>query len=142
LTKFRDTRSSGRRWTVKARTVAQLLVAAKERAEARKRKEKERAERERARREQEARAARERHLSDLAKRREEVWAQVDQLIATKQPRKYDEAVALLCDLRELAMRDGKDQEVSAHLERIRTQHEGKPTFVSRLRKAGLLDSVL
>lgn len=70
------------------------------------------------------------------------WAEVDQLIATKQPKKYDEAVALLCDLRELAVRDGKDQEVSAHLKRIWTQHAGKPTFVSRLRKAGLLDSVL
>jgi hypothetical protein len=142
LTKFRNSRSSGRRRTVKARTVAQLLLAAKVRAEARKHREKERAERERVRREQEARAARERHLSHLAKREVEAWAKVDQLIATKQPKKYDEAVALLCDLRELAVRDGKDQEVSAHLRRIGTQHEGKPTLVSRLLKAGLLESVL
>jgi hypothetical protein len=117
-------------------------MAAKARAEARKHREKERAERERVRREQEARAARERHLNDLAKRGVEAWAKVDQLIATKQPKKYDEAVGLLCDLRALAMRDGKDQEASAHLKRIWTQHEGKPTFISRLRKAGLLDSVL
>lgn len=142
LKKFRDARGPKQGRTVKARTVAQLLKAAKERAEARKHREKERAERERARREQEARAARERYLRDLAKRGVEAWTKVDQLIATKQPKKYDEAVALLRDLRELAMRVGKDQEVSAHLKRIWTQHAGKPTFVSRLRKAGLLDSVL
>lgn len=142
LKKFRDAQGPEQGRTVKARTVAQLLKAAKERAEARKHGEKERAERQRVRREQEARAARERHLSDLAKRGVEAWAEVDQLIATKQPKKYDEAVALLCDLRELAARDGKDQEVSARLKRIWTQHDGKPTFVSRLRKAGLLDSVL
>lgn len=142
LKKFRDARGPERGRMVKTRTVAQLLSAANERGEARRRQQKERAERKRVRREQEARAARERYLNDLAKRGEEAWAKVDQLIATKQPKKYDEAVALLGDLRELAARDGKGQEHSARLQRIQMQHEGKPTFVSRLRKAGLLDSVL
>ncbi|MDH3316100.1 MAG: hypothetical protein OER43_10080 [Gammaproteobacteria bacterium] len=138
---FRDARGPVQGRTVKARTVAQLLKAAQERAEVRRRQAKERAERERARREQEARAARERYLSKLAKRGVEAWTNVDQLITTKQPKKYDEAVALLRDLQELAVRDGKDQEVSAHLRRIWMQHEGKPSFIGRLRKAGLFNPV-
>lgn len=138
---FRGLRSLGMPRVEKARTVAQLRKGALERAEARRCQAKERAERERVRREQEARAARERYLNDLAKRGEEAWARVDQLIATKQPKKYDEAVALLGDLRELAARDGRIQEHSARLRRIQMQHEGKPSFIGRLRKAGFLDSV-
>ncbi|MBM3357765.1 MAG: hypothetical protein FJY54_08560 [Betaproteobacteria bacterium] len=141
LKKFRGTRTLGMPRPEQARTVAQLRKGALERAEARRRQARERAERERVRREQEARAARVRYLDDLAKRGEGAWARVDQLIATKQPKKYDEAVALLGDLRELAARDGRVQEHSARLRRIQEQHEGKPTFISRLRKAGLLDSV-
>lgn len=137
LAKFRDGRGFARPQTGKRRTVAQLLKAAEERAQIRRRQERERAERERIQHEQEAQAARERHLNDLAKHWDEAWAQVDQLIATKQPRSYDEAVTLLGDLRELAVRDGKGQEVSARLLRIQTEHEGKSTFISRLRKAGL-----
>ncbi|MGH8633987.1 MAG: hypothetical protein ACRET7_07635 [Burkholderiales bacterium] len=140
LTKFRESRSSGRRQEGNTRTVAQLLKAAKERAELRRRQAEERAERERVRRQQEARAARERYLNDLAKRGEDAWDKVDQLIATKQPKKYDAAVRLLSDLRELAARARKDQEISARLRRIQMQHERKPTFISRLRKAGLLES--
>ena len=67
--------------------------------------------------------------------------QWNELSATKQPKKYDEAAVLLGDLRELAARDGKGQEHSARLRRIQMQHEGKPSFIGRLRKAGLLDSV-
>ena len=51
--------------------------------------------------------------------------QWNELSATKQPKKYDEAVALLGDLRELAARDGKGQEHSDRLQRIEMQHEGK-----------------
>lgn len=141
LKSFRATRSPGMPRLEKARTVAQLRRGALERAEARRRQAKERAERERVRREQEVQAARERYLNDLAKRGEEAWARVDRLIATKQPKKYDEAVTLLGDLRELATRDGKGREHSARLRRIHMQHEGKPTFISRLRKAGLLDAI-
>jgi hypothetical protein len=129
-----------RRETGKRRTVAQLLNAARERAEAGRRQAQERAERGRVRREEEARAARERYLNDLAKQGEEVWVKVDQLIATKQPRKYDQAVTLLKDLRDLATRDGKEREHSARLGHIQKQHEGKPSLIGRLRKAGLLDS--
>lgn len=140
LAGFRDSRGVAAREAGKRRTVAQLLKAARERAEAGRRQAQERAERERVRREEEARAARERYLNDLAKQGEDVWVKVDQLIATKQPKKYDEAVTLLKDLQDLATRDGKEREHSARLGHIRKQHEGKPSLIGRLRKAGLLDS--
>lgn len=141
LRRFRHTQDHGGQPSEKARTVAQLLEAAKKRTEERHRHEAERAKRERVRREHEARAARERYLNDLAKRGEKAWDKVDQLIATKQPKKYDEAVTLLGDLRELAVRARKDHEVLGRLRHIQMQHEGKPSFISRLRKAGLLNPV-
>jgi hypothetical protein len=141
LAKFRESRNSGGQQQKNARTVAQLLKAAQERAAVRRREAKERAERDRLRGEQAARAAREGHLSDLFKRGEEAWIKVEELIAIKQPKKYDEAVVLLTDLRDLAARAGKAQECSARLRHIQRQHEAKPSLLRRLRKAGLLDSV-
>ena len=141
LKAFRDSRSPGRWRTGKARTVAQLLAQARTRVKERCRREAEQAKRELARREQEAQAARERYLNDLAKRQAQAWSKVDQLIATRQPKKYDEAVALLCDLRELAQRDGEARAAVARLQRIQERHEQKSTLISRLRKVGLLDPV-
>ena len=141
LAKFRKSWNSGSRQLENARTAAQLMKVAEERAEVRRRQETERAERARVRREQEARAERERYLDDLAKQSEEAWGTVEHLIATKQPKKYDEAITLLKDLRELAARDGNSHEHSARLKHIQKQHEAKPSLIGRLRKAGLLDSL-
>jgi len=139
LKRFRNSLGPGQRHAAQARTVAELLAAAEVRANERHRKETEQAHRRRARREEEERRARERYLKDLGSRKAEVWVKVNQLIATKQPKKYDEAVALLRDLRDLERRDGQTGEVEARLRQIHMQHQGKPTLVRRLRKAGLLD---
>jgi len=141
LKAFREMRSPGMGRMDKPRTVTQLLMQAGKRAEERRQQEEKQAKRERTRREQEARAERERFLNDLAKRQAEAWTKVDQLIATRQPKKYDEAVALLCDLRELAQRSGETRAFEIRLRSLRAQHEGKSTFTNRLRKVGLLDPV-
>ena len=86
----------------KPRAVRDLLAAAEDRAEERRRQERERATHEKARREREEAAARELRLNALAKREEEAWRQVGALIATKQPKNYDEAIVLLRDLRDCA----------------------------------------
>jgi hypothetical protein len=62
---------------------------------------------------------------------------IDRLIATKQPGRYDEAVRLLCDLRELALGRGRGDEVDARLRRLCEGHARKPSFLDRLRRAGL-----
>ena len=89
LKSFRTSRGQGGLPPGTSRTVAQIMEACQQHAEARRRREAERAARERLRREQEAEAARERHLASLAKREPDAWRQVDALIATKRPRDRD-----------------------------------------------------
>ncbi len=50
---------------------------------------------EKARREREQAEKRKKHLGSLAGRESSLWAKVDELIATKLPKRYDEAVSLL-----------------------------------------------
>jgi hypothetical protein len=119
------------------RSVGELLAAAERCAEERRRKEAERTAAERARREREAAAARDLYLSDLARREDWAWRHVDDLIATKQPGRYDDAVKLLCDLRDLGLRDGRAGEVEARLRQLGEDHARKVTLIERLQKAGL-----
>jgi hypothetical protein len=119
------------------RTVGELREAADKRAEERIRKEAERAAAERARREREAAEARERHLAALGRREAEAWREVDMLVATKQPGKYDQAVKLLCDLKDLGAQRGRAEEIEARLIRLREEHVKKQRFLERLKKAGL-----
>lgn len=90
--------------------------------------------REKERRQREAAAAREKHLDRLAPREAETWGEVDALIATKQPKSYDQAVSLLQDLHDLAARDGRSPAFDAHHRELRETHARKPSFLDRLRK--------
>ncbi len=120
------------------RTVGELLEAAEQRAAERRRLEAEHAAREQARKEREAAEARERHLTALAQREAKAWAEVEALIATRQPGKYDAAVALLRDLVDLAARSGRREEAQRRLDRLHEQHARKPTLIARFRQAGLV----
>jgi hypothetical protein len=122
------------------RTVRDLLDAAEDRAEKRRREEAERAATEQARRKQKAAEERDRYLDILAKREPRSWEQVDLLISTKQPSRYDDAVKLLCDLRDLALRDSRAPEIEARLLRLCEEHARKPSLLERLRRAGLTKS--
>jgi hypothetical protein len=93
---------------------------------------------ERARKEKEEREARERYLKNLAQREVQAWGEIDALIATKQPGRYDEAVKLHCDLRELGLYQGRADEVDARLRRLCEEHPRKPSFLDRLKRAGLV----
>lgn len=119
------------------RTAAVIRAAANRVAEERRRRETEQAAVERARRESEAVEARKRHLANLEKREAAAWRRVDNLIATKKPERYDEAAALLLDLREIGLRKGRTSEIEAQLRRLFEEHARKPTLLKRLRKMGL-----
>ncbi len=121
----------------KARTVGELLEAAEGQAEDRRRQECKREAREKARREREEAAERELRLNVLAKREKEAWRQLDGLIATKHPKKYDEAIVLLRDLRDLCARTGRQAEAMARIARLREEHGNKPSLIKRIRGAGL-----
>jgi hypothetical protein len=118
------------------RTVAELLRAGEQAAAERERIAAEKAAKEKAQRERAAAIARAKCLDDLAGKEPTLWRNVESLIATKQPKRYDEAVQVLVDLRDLAEReDGAD--FWGRFETLRTAHAGKRTFIARLHKAGL-----
>ena len=136
LRRFRESRTPEAP-PAKARSVGEILKAAEGRAEERRRQKAEHAAREKARREREAAEARERHFSALAKREADAWRELDALIATKQPKKYDEAVALLGDLQDVCARGGRQAEAATRIARLREEHTKKPSLIERFRKAGL-----
>jgi len=118
------------------RTVGQLLQAAEAYTTERRRLEAEKLAKEKARREREAAIARETYLDSLVGREAKLWTEVDGLVAMKQPKKYDHAVKILVDLRDLAAR-GKEGDFGLRIEALRQAQAKKPSFIGRLRKAGL-----
>jgi hypothetical protein len=135
LQRFRHSRRRDR--TVpegKRRSAKELLAAAEERSGVRRRAAAEREARERARREEEAAAARSKYLAGLANRQEEVWQQIDALIATKQPQKYDQAVTFLKDLHELAAQSAQQDAYRRRLADLRERHARKPSLIGRIEK--------
>jgi hypothetical protein len=125
-------RSSGRR------SVGHLVACARAIAEERHTKEAALAAREKARRERELAEKRKKHLKSLVGNERGLWVKVGKLIATKQPKRYDEAVALLIDLKDLADMKGKSSGFSLRMSALCSKHTRKTTLVDRFRKAKLL----
>jgi hypothetical protein len=120
----------------KPRSVSELRTAAAHRAEERAWKEAERKARERAKRERKEVAVRARYLDDLASRESAVRKHISDLIATRKPAAYDEAARLLTDLKDLGARSGPGAEMDEYIQRIRTEHARKKSFIRRLKKLG------
>jgi hypothetical protein len=114
--------------TLPQRTVGQLLQEAVAR---RKREQKRRA--------QEAEAKRVRDLEALARREAETWAEVETLIGQMQPKPYDEAVALLVKLRDLAQYRGEEATFQARINHIHQRYSRRSGLIRRLRNAGLYE---
>jgi FtsZ-interacting cell division protein YlmF len=119
------------------RTAAQIHARADEILKERKRIQVEKAEEERLRRKQEQAEQRRNHLESLRGRETVFRAKADQLIVTKQPRKYDEAVSILQDLRDLAEKDGTGSAFYQRMQCLWRDHASKPTLLQRFRKARL-----
>jgi hypothetical protein len=119
------------------RAVAELLDAAAERRMERHRRAEAEAAARQALRERQREAARQRRLDELAKNPEAAWAEAGKLIGTKVPARYDEAVTLLADLRDLARRDGQAGEFERRFTALREEHLRKPSLVARFDRAGL-----
>jgi len=120
------------------RTAAELLEAAETRAEERKKAEEQRRREAQAREAAAKAAAYAKRLDDLAAMGEAVWKQFDDMIATKKTSEYDQAVALLRDLRALAERQG-EVETAAFNKRVldlRAQYPTRPGLQNRLDEAG------
>ena len=120
-----------------SRTVGQLREAAAQLTEKRRQATAKRKAEERARDETAAAAARAKHVAALAARQPAAWNDVDRLIASKLPKSYDEAVALLRDLHDVAAQEGTIDRFTGHLARLREQHAKKASLMARMKKAGL-----
>ena len=59
------------------------------------------------------------------------------LVHTKQPGKYDLAVGLLVDLRDLAARRNEGVAFQSAVNKLREVHAAKPSFLRRLGEASL-----
>jgi hypothetical protein len=114
------------------RTVAQLLSARDAYIHEETRKAAERQAKEREKRQKELAEARSKYLDELAGKETATWREIDELIATKQPRSYDRAVALLVDLRELAQRSATQAAFEARVRDLRERHRSKPSLQQRL----------
>jgi hypothetical protein len=137
LKRFLDERAAGNEICAAApRTVGHLLEAAEAFTSERTRIEAAQRAVEQTRPAREAANAREKHLDSLVGREQERWSDVDTLAATKQPKNYDQAVKILVDLRDLAAR-GKGGDFGLRIEALRRAQAKKPSFIERLRKAGL-----
>ena len=79
----------------------------------------------------------EKYFESLVAREDSIWKKVDELIDSKQPAKYDEAVKLLVDLRDLNKKTGKDKVFKQKLKTICETHHRKVSSLNRLQKGNL-----
>ena len=119
-----------------SRTAGELLRSAEARRVERTRIAAEKSGADKARRAREAAAARAQHLDSLAGREPQLWRKIEDLVATRLPKDYDETVRLLADLRDLAARNHTTAFQSL-LAGFRTIHARKPSLLTRLDQAGL-----
>jgi hypothetical protein len=109
-----------------------LLEAAGKLSHERRRREAQRAAKEKARREREQVRERARYLAQLGRRQAAAWREVEALISKRNPNGYDDAVALLADLREVASTRNRTAEFEARVTGIRERHARKTAFIGRL----------
>lgn len=124
---------------VQRRKTGDLLAAARARAEERERQLNAKRAAEAAQKRAWEEAERAKYLDDLAKREGAVWKQAAALIEERKPKDYDKAILLLTDLRDLATRRGREFTFDAALEKLRTAHASKSSFLRRLTEAHLVE---
>jgi hypothetical protein len=119
------------------RTVAQLLSARDAYNKEKRRETAERQAKEKAKRQKEQAEARSKYLDELAAKETETWREVETLIATKLPKSYDRAVALLVDLRDLAKRSETLSAFELRAKELQERHRSKSSLQKRFQKINL-----
>jgi hypothetical protein len=118
------------------RTVEALLSAAQGITAERQRRAAARRAAEEARKKQEEAAARAKHFEQLKGREPALWQRVGDLVQTSKPREYDLAIAILADLRDLAVLTGQTEEFNSRFSQLRQRYSTRPSFQQRLITAG------
>ncbi|RJP21123.1 MAG: hypothetical protein C4520_10420 [Candidatus Abyssobacteria bacterium SURF_5] len=135
LAQKRSPKASRRR---RPRNSGRLMNRAESIAEERQKQEAERKAKELEQQERAKAEAREGRLQSLAGSEAQLWIKVADLISCRQPKEYDEAVCLLQDLRDLAIRADASSEFLRQMASLYFKHKSKPSLVARLRQAMLL----
>jgi hypothetical protein len=78
-----------------------------------------------------AQTKRTQQLEALAPKEAQTWQRVVELIALKQAKPYDEATALLKDLRDLARHQGRSSEFDRRLEKLKADYQSRPSLLRR-----------
>jgi hypothetical protein len=120
-----------------SRTAGDLLAERDRRAAERTRRDEERKWLEQEREAKHKASERAQYLDALEAREAQSWGQVNTLVATKRQKEYLCAVTLLTDLRDLANRKGSPAIFRERLRRLCTLYASKPSFLRRLKDAGL-----
>ncbi|MGP4046984.1 hypothetical protein [Streptomyces sp. 2A115] len=81
--------------------------------------------------------ARARHLTALVREADSAWQRIEAHIATKKTTAYDQAVALLGELRDAYAHAGRDAEFRQRLSRLREDYQRRPGLIHRLDHNGL-----
>lgn len=109
------------------RTLAELIAVGKSKQQARAQKER-----------QSAENAERKRLEAIAPRAKILWDEISRLIELKQASPYDQAVAHLRDLRDIALMQGTADTFGDRLLNLQKQYSNRPGLITRLRNAGLL----
>jgi hypothetical protein len=133
----RESRPAGATAASAGRTASELLAGAEARRAAREEAEARAQHEARARLAAERAAAYQRHLEQLAGRKEETWQQVEQLTKFSKPKEYDQATQLLRDLHVIAQREDDITAFTARVRELRTRYANRPSLMERFDKAGL-----
>jgi hypothetical protein len=75
----------------------------------------------------------------LARREPEAWAEVESLIEQMQARPYDDAVALLIKLRDLARHQGEEAVFQVRINHLYQKYSRRSALIRRMRDAGLYE---
>ena len=118
--------------------IGQLLKRAMVIGQERIRREVEKRDKANAHRVQQDRQQRKEHLESLAGQDKTLWGQIDALIGSGQPKKYDSAVKILQDLRDLATMQDAGEAFARRMNELGAACNRKPSLIARLHKAGLL----
>ncbi len=117
----------------KKRTVSQLLNEFERVREARLQREAKKAAAESAERNRLQYIAREKRLDEILGLEEKLWHQIEALASEKKAKSYDQALELLVDLRDLALRE-KSTDFSTRLVNLKQRHASKSSFIQRLKQ--------
>lgn len=119
----------------KARTAGQLLAIARACRDEAEQRAAQKAQREREKRAAVEAVSRARHLQALAAREADAWREVESLVESRKPTAYDQAVALLQDLREICDTTGRSPKFRGFVDDLRQRHRAKSSFLQRLDRA-------